>query len=127
MSSCRRETAGRSMSVVGRDIICLSTHFWDERWFRKQEFMSRFARSNRVLFVEPSFSMVRAPGRPFAEVAPTPPLVPRLARRDHGIPLLKPPRGLPRWTDPRIERLTYRWYGRVVARAARRLGFRDPL
>jgi len=47
------------MPLTGRDIICLSTHFWDERWFRKQEFMSRFARSNRVLFVEPSFSMAR--------------------------------------------------------------------
>jgi len=47
------------VNLVDRDIICLSTHYWDDRWFRKQEFMSRFARRNRVLYVEPSFSMVR--------------------------------------------------------------------
>jgi glycosyltransferase involved in cell wall biosynthesis len=115
------------MSLSGRDIICLSTHYWDERWFRKQEFMSRFARTNRVLFVEPSFSMARPPEEHLAEVATNRVLLPRLERRTGSLHLLKPPRGLPRWSDPRVERLTYRWYGRVVGRAADRLGFRDPI
>src|SRR4051812_3208712 len=115
------------MPLNGRDIICLSTHFWDERWFRKQEFMSRFARANRVLFVEPSFSMVRGPEGHLAEVATNRLLVPQLERREQNVHLLKPPRGLPKWSDPRVERLNYRWYGRVVGRAAERLGFRDPI
>jgi glycosyltransferase involved in cell wall biosynthesis len=115
------------MPLTGRDIICLSTHYWDERWFRKQEFMSRFARDNRVLFVEPSFSMVRAPETFLDGIATNRRLRPRLERRDEQLHLLKPPRGLPKWSDPRIERLTYRWYGRVVAAATQRLGFRDPI
>src|SRR3954467_4954413 len=106
------------MPLTGRDIICLSTHYWDERWFRKQEFMSRFARANRVLFVEPSFSMARRPEGHLSEVATNRFIVPRVERRSDTVHLLKPPRGLPRWSDPRIEKLTYQWYGRVVGRTA---------
>jgi glycosyltransferase involved in cell wall biosynthesis len=115
------------MPITRRDIICFSTHYWDERWFRKQEFMSRFARENRVLFVEPSFSMVRKPESFLSGIATNRQLRSRLEQRSERMHLLKPPRGLPKWSDPRVERLTYRWYGRVVARAARRLGFRDPI
>ena len=115
------------MALSGRDIICLSTHFWDERWFRKQEFMSRFGRSNRVLFVEPSFSMARSAEEHLSDVATNRFLVPQVERREDSIYLLKPPRGLPKWGDPRVERLNYRWYGRVVGRAAERLGFRDAI
>jgi glycosyltransferase involved in cell wall biosynthesis len=115
------------MPVTGRDIICLSTHFWDERWFRKQEFMSRFARRNRVLFVEPSFSMARAAEEHLAEVATNRFLLPQVEHREDSVWLLKPPRGLPKWSDPRVERLNYRWYGRVVGRAAQRLGFHDAI
>src|SRR5207302_4144269 len=57
LSHCSR--GGARMELTGRDIICLSNHYWDERWFRKQEFMSRFAQANRILYVEPSFSMAR--------------------------------------------------------------------
>jgi glycosyltransferase involved in cell wall biosynthesis len=115
------------MPLTGRDIICLSTHFWDERWFRKQEFMSRFARSNRVLFVEPSFSMARGAEEHLSDVATNRFFVPQVEQREDSLHLLKPPRGLPKWGDPRVERLNYRWYGRVVGRAAERLGFRDAI
>jgi len=111
--------------LTGRDIVCLSTHYWDERWFRKQEFMSRLARSNRVLFVEPSFSMVRRPEGHLASLANNRFVWPRLEQRHDRLWLLKPPRALPKWTDPRIERLTYRWFGRVVGRAIRTLRFED--
>lgn len=115
------------MALTGRDIICLSTHYWDERWFRKQEFMSRFSRANRVLFVEPSYSMARRPRHHQRDVATNRVLRPRLEQRGENLYLLKPPRGLPKWTDPRVEKLTYRWYGRLVGRAAKRLGFRDTI
>ncbi|HEX8066704.1 MAG TPA: glycosyltransferase [Thermoleophilaceae bacterium] len=115
------------MSLSDRDIVCLSNHFWDERRFRKQEFMARFARRNRVLYVEPSYSMARPPEAHLREVATNRHLVPRIEEREEGVHILKPPRALPKWNHPRVDRLTYSWYGRVVERAARRLGFRDPI
>jgi glycosyltransferase involved in cell wall biosynthesis len=115
------------MGLTGRDIICLSTHYWDERRFRKQEFMSRFARANRILFVEPSFSMARSSEAHLREVATNRYLLSRLESRSEHLHLLKPPRGIPKWSNPRIERLNYRWYGQIVGHAARRLGFRDAI
>src|SRR4051812_10383448 len=115
------------MGLEGRDIICVSTHYWDERRFRKQEFMERFGEANRVLFVEPSYSMVRAPEPHLSDVAINRALLPTVELRGKRIHLFKPPRGLPKWSDPRIDRLTFRWYGRLIARAAKRLGFRDPI
>jgi len=115
------------VAMTGRDIICLSTHYWDGRRFRKQEFMSRFARSNRVLYVEPSFSMVRRPEPHLRELASNRFMLSRVESRNGGVSLLKPPRGLPKWTNPWIERLTYQWYGRSIARAAGRRGFRDAV
>jgi glycosyltransferase involved in cell wall biosynthesis len=115
------------MSLRGRDIVCLSNHYWDERWFRKQEFMSRFARENRVLYVEPSFSMARGPEEHLSDVATNRFMRARLERHADGVTLLKPPRGLPKWSHPRVERLTYRWYGHVVGHAMRSLGMRDAI
>ena len=115
------------VGIAGRDIICLSTHYWDERWFRKQEFMARFAKSNRVLFVEPGFSMARPPEMHLREVATNRYVLSRLEAREQGVHLLKPPRGLPFWSHPPVERINYEWYGRVVGRAAKRLGFRDAI
>jgi glycosyltransferase involved in cell wall biosynthesis len=111
--------------LQGRDIICLSNHYWDERRYRKQEFMSRFARDNRVLFVEPSYSMVRQPEVHLRDLATNRHVLPRVTRRTGQVHVFTPQRGLPKWSDPRIERLTYRWYGRSIARAARRMGMRD--
>ncbi len=113
--------------VTGRDIVCLSTHFWDGPWFRKQEFMSRFSRANRVLFVEPSFSMARRPEPYLRHLATNRYIRRRLESRTENLFLFKPPRGLPRWTDPRVERLTYRWYGRLIRDAMSDLGFRDAI
>jgi glycosyltransferase involved in cell wall biosynthesis len=115
------------MGLTGRDIICVSTHYWDERRFRKQEFMSRFAQSNRVLFVEPSFSMARSSEAHLREIATNRYLLSRCESQNEHLHLLKPPRGIPKWSNPRVERLNYRWYGRIVRRAARRLGFRDAI
>jgi glycosyltransferase involved in cell wall biosynthesis len=115
------------MKLTGRDIICLSTHYWDERRFRKQEFMSRFAQANRILYVEPSFSMARPSELHLRKLATNRYLLSTRESRDKDIHLLKPPRGLPKWTNPHIERLNYRWYGWIVGRAARRLGFREAV
>lgn len=115
------------MGLAGRDIVCLSTHYWDDRWFRKQEFMSRFARANRILFVEPSVSMARKPEVFLREIASNRHLVSSLEQREENLYLLKPPRGLPKWSHPRVERANYGWYSRLVARAMRRIGFEDAI
>ncbi|HKP91740.1 MAG TPA: glycosyltransferase [Thermoleophilaceae bacterium] len=115
------------MPLRDRDIVCFSTHYWDDRRFRKQEFMARFAEANRVLFVEPSFSMARRPDPHLREVASNGVLLPRGESRGPSLHLLKPPRALPKWTNPTVERLTYAWHGAVVAREVRRLRFRDPI
>ena len=115
------------MNLTGRDIVCLSTHYWDDRWFRKQEFMSRFATANRILFVEPSVSMARAPETFLRDVATNRHLRPTLEQRTERLYLLKPPRGLPKWSNPVVERANYRWYGSIVGRAVRRLGFHDAI
>jgi glycosyltransferase involved in cell wall biosynthesis len=115
------------MSLLGRDIVCLSTHYWDERRYRKQEFMERFARTNRVLYVEPSFSMSRRPEPHLRGVAGNRLLRPRLERRGENLYLLSPPRGLIKWTDARVEQANYRWFARVIRDAAADLGFRDSI
>jgi glycosyltransferase involved in cell wall biosynthesis len=113
--------------LTGRDIVCVSTHYWDGRRFRKQEFMSRFARSNRVLYVEPSFSMARSPAPHLREVAHNRWFLPRFESRTFALSLMKPPRGLPKWTQPRIRRLNYRWYARLIREAQHRLDFRNTI
>ena len=115
------------MGLTDMDIICFSTHYWDESKFRKQEFMSRFTRENRVLFVEPSISMARSAEGHLREVATNRYFLSSLETRDEHLHLLKPPRGLLKWSNPRVERLNYRWFGRIVERAARRLNFRNPI
>jgi glycosyltransferase involved in cell wall biosynthesis len=115
------------MGLRDRDIVCLSTHYWDERRFRKQEFMARFAESNRVLFVEPTYSMARGPEAHLREIASNRLLGGRCEPRGEHLHVLTPPRALPKWTHPRVERVSYRWHGAVVGRAVRRLGFRDPV
>jgi glycosyltransferase involved in cell wall biosynthesis len=113
--------------LQGRDIICISTHYWDERRYRKQEFMSRFAKCNRVLYVEPSFSLVRRPAPHRRSVAMNRVIGARVRHAGDNLYVLTPPRGLPKWTDPRIEQLSYRRQARCAARAAARLGFHDAV
>jgi len=110
--------------MVDRDIICTSSHYWNEAWFRKQHFMSRLARQNRILYVEPSFPMVRE--RPHQH-ARNRWLAPMLYQATENLWRLQPPRKLPKWTYPWVTRINYYWYGRLIARAAQSLNFRDVL
>lgn len=103
-------------------IICAATQYWDEAWFRKQHFMRRLAQRRPVLYVEPSFSLVRR------VPAHCPPgqanrwLRGRLRQREPQLWTWAPPRGWPFWTHGPISRLHYRRMGRCLARVARTLG-----
>jgi glycosyltransferase involved in cell wall biosynthesis len=104
-------------------ILCASTQYWEETWFRKQHFMSYLARRRAVGYIEPSHSIVR----------PAPENAPRTSRNgifgmkvrraSESLWILTPPRGMPFWTRPLISDLQYRSYGSMLRREARRLGF----
>jgi glycosyltransferase involved in cell wall biosynthesis len=115
------------MSLTGEDIVCLSTHYWDQPRFRKQEFMARFAAANRVLYVEPSYSMVRPPRSTVGEVATNRLFRPGLSQRTRNLHLLKPPRKPPYWSKPPVEYVTYAWHARTVRQAIQQLKFVDPI
>ena len=46
--------------LEGEDIICIASNPWDDIWRRRQQLMSRFAKGNRVLYVEPPLSLLSA-------------------------------------------------------------------
>jgi len=45
-------------TIEHRDIVCISGVDWDPYWTRKQQLMSRFPRSNRIVYVEPPISLL---------------------------------------------------------------------
>jgi glycosyltransferase involved in cell wall biosynthesis len=113
--------------LAGRDIVCLSTHYFDERRFRKQEFMDRFRRRNRVLYVEPSYSMLRAPEPHLTHVAQNQLCRSRLTPRGDNLWTLQPPRQLPYWSRPAVGPANFAWFALAIRRQMRALSFRDPV
>jgi glycosyltransferase involved in cell wall biosynthesis len=110
--------------MEGRDIICLSSHYWHEAWFRKQHFMSRLASDNRVLYVEPSYPMLRK--RPH-DIAENRLFTATLINETPTIWRLLPPRKIPKWTIPWMTKINFLWFGWWISKAARKLGFRNSI
>ena len=109
-----------------KDIICISTHYWNDFWFRKQHFMSRFAElGHRLLYVQPTFSMVRQNSK--KQIAKNRYFIPFLEKLSRRIYLLSPPRLLPKQTQPLSSALSYRWFANIVGRKASKLGLKDPI
>ena len=82
-----------------RDVIVLSTQYWDGPWFRKQQFASRMAAAGaRVLYVEPTHSIVRAAN--YVGESGNPAWRSRVREVDAGVTLLTPHRVLPRPNEP---------------------------
>jgi glycosyltransferase involved in cell wall biosynthesis len=109
----------------GADIVCLSTHYWDQPWFRKQQFMSRLIdRGCRVLYVQPSYSIVRRADWP--SVSRNRWFTPLVEKRSDRLHLFSPPRLLPKYTHPWVSALNHRWFGILIARQASRLGMNTP-
>ena len=109
--------------LKNRNIVCLSTHYWDDPWFRKQHFMNRFAKNgNRILYVEPTFSMVRKSPK---DTTKNRFFRPFLEKVDENIFLLKPPRALPKYTMPLISKINYVWFAKIIDKAAKKLAMSD--
>jgi len=104
-------------------IVCVSTQYWDEAWFRKQHFMSHLSRSRPVLYVEPSFSILRRGRTQMPPGQANRYVLPRLRKRGDRLWTLTPPRGLPFWTLERVSRWQYRFWGTLLRRTAGQLGF----
>jgi glycosyltransferase involved in cell wall biosynthesis len=112
----------------GRDIVCVGFADWDtDLWTNQHHLMSRLARDNRVLFIE-SLGLRRPQlaGRDIARIfrrlrsGLAPPRV-----RD-GVHVLSP-LVIPLHSNPLVRRLNAVLLGRIVRRAARRLGMREPI
>ncbi|GAG84613.1 unnamed protein product, partial [marine sediment metagenome] len=109
--------------IKNQNIVCLSTHYWHEPWFRKQHFMSRFARNNnRILYVEPTFSMFR---KPHKDAAKNMFLLSKLERLDENIFIIKLPRALPKWTKPTISKLNYCWFVNIINKIIKKFKIDD--
>ncbi len=104
-------------------LVCASTQFWDETWFRKQHFMSRLSLRRPVLYIEPSRSILRPPSSATPPTLRNPLLQGRLRSVSEGLHVWTPPRGLPFWTHRAVSRAQYSAWGRLVRRIARRLGY----
>lgn len=112
--------------MSSRPIICLPSQYWHGGWFRKHQFMSRLARmGHRVLYVEPSHSLVRRVGPDGRTKNPI--MRSRCAEVAPGLHVLSPARLPPK---PRMPRVSEFWHSRNVRDAKRwaaRLGMQDPL
>jgi len=105
-------------------IVCASTQYWDETWFRKQHFMKRLSQHRPVLYVEPSRSILRPPRQGTPPTLRNPPFTSRLRTLQAGrLWTYTPPRGWPLWTHRRVSPLQYDAWGRAVRLTARDLGF----
>lgn len=112
--------------MIKTDIICISTHYWNDFWFRKQHFMSRFAElGHRVLYVQPSYSMVRTTDKP--GIARNRFFLPTVEKLNENIYLFWPPRMFPKPNTYISTVINYRWFVGLIASAATKLGFVDSV
>ncbi len=114
------------MSNSSKQIVCISTHYWDDAWFRKQQFMSRFVKNGyKVAYIEPTFSIVRKPDEFKKKYQTNRPFKVVVEKRDENLFILKPPRGIPFLSRPKVSRLTYMYFSLKLKYALKKLGFRD--
>jgi glycosyltransferase involved in cell wall biosynthesis len=112
----------------GRDIVCVGFADWRaEVWTNQQHLMSRLAQDNRVLFVE-SLGLRRPQlaGRDVRRIGRRLVRGLRGVRREDGVAVLSP-LVVPLHDRAAARRFNARVLPAVAARAARRLGFDDPL
>jgi glycosyltransferase involved in cell wall biosynthesis len=126
--AARRALPSAPVGLSERDIVCVGFADWKtDQWTNQQHLMSRLAGGNRVLFVE-SLGLRRpsVAGRDLARIA-------RRLRRGlappqavDGLHVLSP-LVVPLHGNPAVRVLNARLLPRLVARAAGRLGLRDPI
>gem|GEM_PF-195051 len=124
-------TPNRISVLSGESIICVSWLNWDWLPLVPQQMMTRFARQNRVLYVDPAIALTSFMAHP----ALAPFLAGKLKRWMKGVrqveenlyvyyppPMLVTPGHL-----PANDSLNRRWLGWAVKRIASRMGFHNPI
>lgn len=112
--------------ITPRDVVILSSQYWDDAWFRKHQFAVRFARDgHRVFYVEPSHSIARRAH--VAGVSANPLSGIRSRRTPEGVSVLTPGRLLPKPNVSAVSRLNSWLTWRRVQRALRGSDVDDPL
>jgi glycosyltransferase involved in cell wall biosynthesis len=114
--------------LAGRDIVCVGFNDWEtDLWTNQHHLMARLAQRNRVLFVE-SLGLRRPQlaARDVRRIARRLVRGVRGPRRRHGVAVLSP-LVLPLHDRAAARRLNAWLLPRLVGRAARRLGYRDPI
>jgi len=112
--------------MQSKDIICVSTHYWHDAWFRKQQFMSRFhALGHRVLYVQPSASLVRrAQGNTLAKNRM---FLGKTEKVDDRLHFYYPPWNFPKPSHPLSNSMNCIWQSWLIAKTARSLGMVAPV
>jgi hypothetical protein len=114
------------MSLLNKQIVCISTHYWNDPWFRKQHFMSRFAKKGyKVAYIEPTFSIVKKPDTYKSGYQTNRPFKVTVERKNDNLFIIKPPQGMPFWSHPIVSRLNYIYFAVRLRWVLNRLGFRD--
>ena len=109
-----------------KQIVCISTHYWDDPWFRKQHFMSRFHKKGyKIAYIEPSFSMVRKVDVSKKRYATNRFFTTIVEEISNGLFIIKPLRYLPFWTRPPISKLNFLFLSFFINSALKKIGFKD--
>lgn len=113
------------MSAI-KQIVCISSHYWQDAWFRKQHFMSRFANKGfQIAYIEPSFSLVNSSNCKSRKYASNHPFRVLVDQVDDNIYIIKPPQYLPFWTKPFICDLNILYISYLLSRTLKKLRFKD--
>lgn len=107
-----------------RQIVCISQHYWDDRWFRKHHFMSRFARDGyKIAFVEPSVTLVKKapPGK--KQFAEHDLFRVKVVQKERELWILKPPKALPLWNYPVFSKLAFDYFAPKLQNTLNELNF----
>ena len=109
-----------------KQIVCISTHYWDDPWFRKQHFMSRFHKEGyKIAYIEPSFSMVKKANISKKKYATNRFFATTVEEINKNLFIIKPPRYLPFWTRPFVSKLTFLYISYRIQSALKKIGFKD--
>lgn len=114
--------------ISGVDIVILSGVFYDDLWTSKQQIARRFARNNRVLFVEPYLTMLSPLTVPEERHHWQKALFGEALRQTDGLTVYSPPPLLPfRQYNNWIRRINDYFYIHGVRRVIKILDFQQPI
>ena len=114
--------------IEGHDILCFAPGPWDDIWRNRHQLMSRLARANRVLYVEPwpelrpTLRRLRSGQLGFRDLQP-----PRLRRISRGLSVFRPATWAPRSTRMPLRAVTDTIMMASLRRAIRTLDFGSPI